>query len=134
MTQPNRRRLRLAKAGVGTLSNFNGLPASGQQRLAVSYRSNQLQPRTEITGDDSAVVFEKSSPKTADDWVRTHPRELARHQGRWIAVSSLGIVATGDSLPEVRAGAEGKGFGRGAVIVFKLPHEQLKKAVSVHRR
>ena len=81
----------------------------------------------------SLALSEDDVCVSPDDWVRSHSEEVQAHAGRWLAVSGTGIVAIGDSLPEIRGESEAKGYGRHSVIVFHLPATYEKKAVSARR-
>lgn len=43
-------------------------------------------------------------------WVSEHQKELAKHAGKWIAVSKNKLIAVGDSVNEVMRLAEAKGI------------------------
>lgn len=89
-------------------------------------------PHEVITTNDGFALAPRPV-ETADDWVRSHLRDLGRYEGRWLAVSKKGVVAAGESLLDVRTAADAAGFGRESVIVFKLPSQALKKAVSTRK-
>lgn len=121
----------LARSAGGTLNSYT-LPPGGRGNILVRYSTGE--PPNEIITTDDAFVLAPAPTRTPDDWVRSHLRDLQRHEGRWLAVSSTGIVAVGDSLLDVRTAANAAGFARTQVVVFKIPSETLKKAVTARKR
>jgi len=52
-----------------------------------------------------------------------HPEEVDKHGGKWVAVTDGGIVASGDSLPEVSSVLRRKGMKLDDVMVMKVPRK-----------
>ena len=108
------------------------LETDEMKTLQPAARADVLLPQS-VPLTNRQVELEQGQPQTPDDWVRGHLRDLVRFEGRWLAVASDGIVAAGESLLEVRAAADAAGRGRAEVIVFKIPRDQTKKAVTTKR-
>ena len=73
----------------------------------------------------------KRKARNAEAWLASHPREVRRQKGRWIAVNRDGIVATSKSFDRVfKLAAKG---GERDPLVFKVPSSTEKRIVSARR-
>lgn len=73
----------------------------------------------------------KRKARNAEAWLASHPREVRRQKGRWIAVNRDGIVATSKSFDHVfKLAAKG---GERDPLVFKVPSSTEKRIVSARR-
>lgn len=57
------------------------------------------------------------------DWMSAHPDEVEKYSGKWVAATDDGIVASGDSLPEVSSALSRKGMKLEEVMVMKVPRK-----------
>ncbi len=63
------------------------------------------------------------------DWMSAHPDEVEKYSGKWVAVTDDGIIASGDSLPEVSSVLERKGVALGEVMVMKVPRKDEEMSI-----
>ena len=55
------------------------------------------------------------------EWMSSHPKEMEKYSGKWIAVTNKGIVAAGNSLSEVSDAV--KKMGAHDVMFMKVPRK-----------
>ena len=63
--------------------------------------------------------MEKKRGQRELEWIGSHPEEVEKHAGEWIAIVENKIVAHGESLHEVRKKA--KELTGKEPLVFKVP-------------
>ena len=63
------------------------------------------------------------------DWMSAHPKEVDKYSGKWVAATDDGIVASGDSLPEVRSILSEKGLKLDDVMVMKVPRKDEEMSI-----
>ncbi len=57
------------------------------------------------------------------EWMSSHPKEVERYSGKWVAVSHSGVVAAGNSVSEVEATLKKKGVAWEKVLLMKVPRK-----------
>lgn len=57
------------------------------------------------------------------EWMSSHPKEVEKYSGKWVAVTDKGIVASGDSVSEVEAVLKKKGMTWDEVMLMKVPRK-----------
>ena len=73
------------------------------------------------------------APKTADEWVRRNFAKIQKHPGKWVAVTSHGIVGVSTDFDEAYGKAKAKGIDN--PLVFKAPSKGGRtRIVSARRR
>ena len=81
----------------------------------------------------SGITRIRKAPKSASDWIADNSDKLSRHAGKWVAVTSKGVIAAASSYDEVWAQSQSRGAKN--PTVFKLPDgNQGPKVVTGHRR
>lgn len=63
------------------------------------------------------------------EWLSSHPKEVEIYIGKWVAVTDKGIVASGDSLSEVKSDLRNKGISLDEVIVMKIPRKDEEMSI-----
>ena len=63
------------------------------------------------------------------EWLSSHPKEAEKHGGKWIALTSKGIVASADSASEVEALLKKKGITIGEVMIMKVPRKDEEMSI-----
>ena len=63
------------------------------------------------------------------DWMSSHPKEVERYSGKWVAVSGGGIVAAGNSVSEVEAILKKKGIAWEKVLLMKVPRKDEEMSI-----
>jgi len=54
------------------------------------------------------------------EWMSSHPKEVEKYSGKWVAVTDKGIVVAGDSVREVTSVLREKGI---KAMVMKVPRK-----------
>ena len=80
-----------------------------------------------------AVLHAAAAATDAYEWLQGHARQLERYAGRWIAVTSRGVLADAASLPQLRQITDVSGLSRKEIVVFRLPTDDVKKIVRNRR-
>ena len=80
-----------------------------------------------------AVLHAAAAATDAYEWLQGHARQLERYAGRWIAVTSRGVLADAASLPQLRQITDISGLSRKEIVVFRLPTADVKKIVRNRR-
>lgn len=62
---------------------------------------------------------------TAWEWMRRNQKKTLKHRGKWLAVSSSGIVGTSDDFDDVYVQARKRGVSN--PLVFKVPPDDRPK-------
>lgn len=57
------------------------------------------------------------------EWLSSHPEEVEKYSGKWVAVTDKDIVASGDSVSEVEAVLKKKGIAWDEVMLMKVPRK-----------
>ena len=57
------------------------------------------------------------------EWMSSHPKEVERYGGKWVAVGAGGIVAAGNSVTEVEAILKKKSITWENVLLMKVPRK-----------
>lgn len=57
------------------------------------------------------------------EWLSSHPQEVEKYSGKWVAVTENGIVASGESASEVEALLKNKGIKLDEVMFMKAPRK-----------
>jgi len=60
------------------------------------------------------------------EWLSSHPQEAEKYSGKWIAVTYKGIVASGDSVSEVRSVLREKGI---EAMIMKVPRKDEEMSI-----
>lgn len=60
------------------------------------------------------------------EWLSSHPKEAEKHSGKWVAITDRGIVASGDSVSEVRLALKGK-----EAMIMKMPRKDEEMSISI---
>lgn len=68
---------------------------------------------------------------TASQWAQENPSRLQRHRGKWVAISTSGIIANSEDFDTVFAQARLKGVDN--PLVFKVPLTDKPRVVSAKR-
>ena len=63
------------------------------------------------------------------EWLSSHPKEAEKNGGKWIALTSKGIVASADSASEVEALLKKKGITIGEVMLMKVPRKDEEMSI-----
>lgn len=63
------------------------------------------------------------------DWMSSHSEEVEKYSGKWVAVTDNGIVASGNSLSEVRSILNEKGMKLDEVMVMKVPRKDEEMSI-----
>ena len=63
------------------------------------------------------------------EWMSAHPKEVERYSGKWIAVSSSGVVADGNSVSEVEAILKKKGVAWEKILLMKVPRKDEEMSI-----
>lgn len=59
----------------------------------------------------------------------SHPTEVEKYSGKWVAVTGKGIVASGDSVSEVEAALKKKGLKWEEVMLMKVPRKDEEMSI-----
>jgi len=57
------------------------------------------------------------------EWMSSHPKDVEKYSGKWVAVTNKGIVASGDSVSEVGTILKEKGIRWDEVMLMKVPRK-----------
>ena len=57
------------------------------------------------------------------EWMSSHPKDVEKYSGKWVAVTDKGIVASGDSVSEVGTTLKEKGVTWNQVMLMKVPRK-----------
>lgn len=63
------------------------------------------------------------------EWLSSHPKEVEKYSGKWVAVTDSGIIASGDSLSEVTSALKRKDIKLEDVMVMKVPREDEEMSI-----
>ena len=63
------------------------------------------------------------------EWLSSHPEEMERHSGKWIAVTDGGVAASADSASEVEALLKKKEISLDEVMVMKVPRKDEEMSI-----
>lgn len=63
------------------------------------------------------------------DWMSSHPQEVERYSGKWVAVTEKGIVAAGDSISEVKTELKKKGIQFEDIMIMKVPRKDEEMSI-----
>ena len=63
------------------------------------------------------------------EWLSSHPKESDKHSGKWVAVTSKGIVASADSVSEVEAVLDKKDISLEKVMLMKVPRKDEEMSI-----
>ena len=63
------------------------------------------------------------------EWLSSHPEEAEKYSGKWVAVTAMGIVASGESLSEVESSLKSKGMSLKEVMVMKMPRKDEEMSI-----
>ena len=63
------------------------------------------------------------------EWMSSHPKEVEKHSGKWVAITDKGIVASADSLSEVASSLEKRGMSLKDVMVMKIPRKDEEMSI-----
>ncbi len=56
------------------------------------------------------------------EWISKHPKEVAKYEGKWVAITKDGIVASGDSIKEIDKELSGKNI-KEQPLIMKIPRK-----------
>lgn len=57
------------------------------------------------------------------EWLSSHPEDVERYSGKWVALSNKGVVAFGDSISEVETALKENGIALEEVMLMKVPRK-----------
>ncbi len=63
------------------------------------------------------------------EWLSSHPNEVEKYSGKWIAVTKEGIVASGDSVSEIESALKSKGISVEDVMITKVPRKDEEMSI-----
>lgn len=63
------------------------------------------------------------------EWLSSHPKEVEKYSGKWIAVKEDGIVSSGDSVSEVEETLKEKGVTWDEVMLMKVPRKDEEMSI-----
>ena len=63
------------------------------------------------------------------EWLSSHPKEVEKYSGKWVAVIENGILASGDSASEVEALLKSKGMKLDEVMLMKAPRKDEETSI-----
>mgnify|MGYP001606150977 FL=1 len=63
------------------------------------------------------------------EWMSSHPKEVEKYSGKWVAVTDKGIVASGDSVSEVETNLKKKGMTWDEVMLMKVPRKDEEMSI-----
>ena len=57
------------------------------------------------------------------EWISSHPKDVERYSGKWVAVTKSGVVASGDSISEIEVSLKERGIKLDEVMLMKVPRK-----------
>ena len=63
------------------------------------------------------------------EWMSSHPKEVEKFSGKWVAVTKNGIIASGDSVSEIEASLKSKSINLEAVMLMKVPRKDEEMSI-----
>ena len=63
------------------------------------------------------------------EWLSSHPKEVEKYSGKWIALTDEGIVASADSVTEVELQLKKKSVLLDKVMVMKVPRRDEEMSI-----
>ena len=63
------------------------------------------------------------------EWLSSHPEEIEKYSGKWIAITNKGVTASADSASEVEALLKKKGISLSEVVVMKVPRKDEEMSI-----
>ena len=88
-------------------------------------------PTSKYVSSTLSSVRGSSKAKSAHEWVSRHRVALQPHRGKWVAVTTSGIVGISDDFDLVYG--EARRHGVSNPLVFKVPARRNAKIVSFKR-
>ncbi len=56
------------------------------------------------------------------EWISKHPKEVSKYEGKWVAVTVGGIVASGETIKEIREELSKKNI-KEEPLIMKIPRK-----------
>ena len=63
------------------------------------------------------------------EWLSSHPEQIEKYSGKWIAVTNKGVVASADSASEVESLLKKKDISLDGVMVMKVPRKDEEMSI-----
>jgi len=63
------------------------------------------------------------------EWLSSHPKDVEKYSGKWVAVIKSGIIASGDSVSEVEALLNKKRVRWDEVMLMKIPRKDEEMSI-----
>ena len=63
------------------------------------------------------------------EWLSSHPKETEKYIGKWVAITSKGVVASADDVSEVESQLNNKGISLEKVMVMKVPRRDEEMSI-----
>ena len=57
------------------------------------------------------------------EWLSSNPKEVEKYSGKWVALTKDGVVASGDSVSEIKVALKEKGIELDQVMLMKVPRK-----------
>lgn len=63
------------------------------------------------------------------EWLSSHPEDVEKYSGKWVAVTERGVVASGESVSEVESRLKETGVALDAVMLMKVPRKDEEMSI-----
>ena len=62
------------------------------------------------------------------EWISKHPKEVSKYEGKWVAITTDGIIASGDSIKEIDIELAGKKI-KEQPLIMKIPRKDEEMSI-----
>jgi len=67
-------------------------------------------------------------PMSELEWMSKHQKEVSKYRGKWVAITLSGIVASGETIKEVREELSKKGI-KEEPMIMKIPRKDEEMSI-----
>ena len=63
------------------------------------------------------------------EWLSSHPEEIEKYSGKWIAITNKGVIVSADSTSEVESLLKKKNISLDGVMAMKVPRKDEEMSI-----